>query len=188
MKVYLVRHSESVGNSQKIAQGQSQGKLSDEGLRQAEEISEKLRGEKIDVVYSSDLGRCRETLEPFLKISKLKPVYSKELREINYGSLQGKKIFSVGMWYLMKKIFNPFTSFVNFRFPKGESLSEMNARSVDFFKKIVKDKKKKKILIVSHAGPISAIKSYLKGEDITSPMQYRTTKNSEIFVFEINHS
>lgn len=59
--LYLVRHGETVDNQRQIMQGQTQGKLNETGIRQAEELREKLAGEGIDVYVSSDLYRSIET-------------------------------------------------------------------------------------------------------------------------------
>ena len=55
--LYLVRHGETVDNARHIMQGQTQGQLNDNGIRQAEEVAERMRTEQIDAFVSSDLRR-----------------------------------------------------------------------------------------------------------------------------------
>ena len=61
--LYLVRHGETVDNANHIMQGQTQGELNDNGIRQAEELANRLKDEPIDVFVSSDLQRSIHTCE-----------------------------------------------------------------------------------------------------------------------------
>ena len=56
-KLYLVRHGQTVDNLNQIMQGQTQGELTDEGIRQALELASQLADTPIDVFVSSDLKR-----------------------------------------------------------------------------------------------------------------------------------
>ncbi len=59
--LFLVRHGETVDNANKIMQGQTQGQLNDEGVRQAEQLRNQLAATPIDMVVSSDLKRAVDT-------------------------------------------------------------------------------------------------------------------------------
>lgn len=61
--LYLVRHGETVDNAAQIMQGQTQGKLNDKGIEQAEAVARKMANNHIDVFVSSDLQRSIETCE-----------------------------------------------------------------------------------------------------------------------------
>lgn len=60
-KLYLVRHGQTVDNLNQIMQGQTQGELTDEGIRQAQELASQLADTPIDVFVSSDLKRSVDT-------------------------------------------------------------------------------------------------------------------------------
>ena len=62
-RFFLARHGETVWNRERKYQGQSDVPLTDEGRIQAKSLSERLKDEKIDVIYASDLGRTMETAE-----------------------------------------------------------------------------------------------------------------------------
>ena len=51
-KLYLVRHGETVDNAAKILQGQEPGRLNQTGVRQAEEVRDRMRNAAIDVFLS----------------------------------------------------------------------------------------------------------------------------------------
>lgn len=61
--LYLVRHGETVDNAAHLMQGQTQGRLNAVGLRQAEELRERFRQQRVDAFVSSDLRRAIETCE-----------------------------------------------------------------------------------------------------------------------------
>ena len=61
--LYLVRHGETVDNANHIMQGQTQGKLNEQGIKQAEELADRLKVEPIDAFVSSDLQRSIHTCE-----------------------------------------------------------------------------------------------------------------------------
>ena len=91
-KLYLVRHGQTVDNVRQILQGQEQGQLTEEGIRQAEETRDKLKDEPIDVFVSSELKRaedtCRIIAAPHHKEVETSPL----IRERDWGDFTGKYI------------------------------------------------------------------------------------------------
>ena len=57
----LVRHGETVDNVRQIMQGQTQGKLTPNGIEQARALAAELKDTPIDVFVSSDLKRAFDT-------------------------------------------------------------------------------------------------------------------------------
>ena len=90
--LYLVRHGETVDNANQIMQGQTQGELNANGIKQAEDLRDRLRNEQIDAFVTSDLKRaidtCRIIAEPYGK----EPVTTPLLRERDWGSFTGRYI------------------------------------------------------------------------------------------------
>lgn len=87
MKVYTVRHGQTVANMEQRYSGQSDVKLTELGRSQAEGIRPVLADIPFDKVYSSDLSRAMDTQKLAL------PGYEAEttplLREMNVGYLTG---------------------------------------------------------------------------------------------------
>ena len=79
--IYLIRHGETVDNARQIMQGQTQGKLNDHGIQQAETVSKRLAEEPIDAVVASDLHRAVETAEITARPHHLPVVTTPLLRE-----------------------------------------------------------------------------------------------------------
>ena len=63
MKIYFVRHGETVWNTLRIFQGSSNSPLTETGREQAKRLGEKLKDTKFTKFYSSPLGRTIETSE-----------------------------------------------------------------------------------------------------------------------------
>ena len=72
-RLFLVRHGETVDNANQIMQGQTQGELNDEGVRQARELRDCLASTAVDAFVASDLWRSL-------------------LRERDWGSFTGRYI------------------------------------------------------------------------------------------------
>ena len=90
--LFLVRHGETVDNANKIMQGQTQGQLNEEGVRQAQQLRERLAGTSIDAVVSSDLKRAVDTARIVAEPHGLEVVTTPLLRERDWGSFTGRYI------------------------------------------------------------------------------------------------
>ena len=92
MKIIIIRHGETEENKKGIVQGQIPGHLSELGKEQAKKVAKRLSKEKINVIYSSDLDRAKNTAQEIAKFHK-KTLFElkQELRERNWGNLQGKR-------------------------------------------------------------------------------------------------
>ena len=90
--LYLARHGETVDNVNKIMQGQTQGQLNENGISQARQLAEELKGKHFDAFVASDLKRsvdtCRIVAEPHHAEVRTTPL----LRERDWGSFTGRFI------------------------------------------------------------------------------------------------
>ena len=90
--LYLVRHGETVDNANQIMQGQKQGELNENGIRQALEVSEAWKDRPIDVVIASDLKRSIDTARIIAEPHGLEVVTTPLLRERDWGGFTGRFI------------------------------------------------------------------------------------------------
>ena len=90
--LYLVRHGETVDNARQVMQGQTQGRLNDEGIRQARELSERMAGEHFDAIVASDLLRAVQTARIVAAPHGLDVVTTALLRERDWGDFTGRFI------------------------------------------------------------------------------------------------
>lgn len=70
MRLILVRHGETFENYHKITQGQLNTKLTQKGFEQIKKAAQRLKNEKIDIAFSSDLDRAVNTCDEILRFHK----------------------------------------------------------------------------------------------------------------------
>ena len=92
MTLLLVRHGETIDNVQQIMQGQTQGCLTETGIRQAEELARQLANEPIDAFVSSDLKRSYDTCRIIAKPHQKEIFTTPLLRERDWGDFTGEYI------------------------------------------------------------------------------------------------
>ena len=133
--LYLVRHGETVENANQIMQGQTQGELNENGLRQAHELCEQWKSREIDVVMASDLKRAVDTAAIIAVPHGLKVVTTPLLRERDWGGFTGRYI----------------PSLKNEVWPDDiETLENLLSRAGEFIAYVRKTYPGKKVLAVGH--------------------------------------
>lgn len=87
-EVLLIRHGDALpGAEEVVAGGYDAQALSDQGRRQAAALAEAWHGIPIAAVYSSPIGRARETAQPLARDRSLDVVIEPDLREIELGPI-----------------------------------------------------------------------------------------------------
>ena len=163
MKIFLVRHGQSIANAKKIHQGQRiDTSLSEKGIKQAEAIATRLKKEKIDAIYSSDLLRAKETAEVIAKEHKMKVITDKRLREFDIGDLtEVDNKWEIFQEHRKKEAKRLGIKTYEVKAPGGESDWDMFMRVKGFLEEIMK-KKHKNIVIVAHGGPNKVLFGVIK--------------------------
>lgn len=91
-KLYLVRHGETIDNVNSILQGQEQGQLTANGIKQAEDVRDRLAQTPIDAFVSSDLKRAADTCAIIAAPHHKSVDHTPLLRERDWGDFTGKYI------------------------------------------------------------------------------------------------
>ncbi|MBS3140594.1 histidine phosphatase family protein [Candidatus Woesearchaeota archaeon] len=166
MRLILTRHGETIENKNGMLPGHLPGILSEEGKNQAKKLALRLKNEKIDEIYSSDLQRAKDTTNEILKFHKNILVhYTKELRERNVGSYTGKYKKDIDMD----------------NFPKdAETLEEMKNRAKKFLDSVYDNNKT--ILFVCHSHLMRAFISVLFSSNIE---EVEKPKNTAVTIIEL---
>lgn len=161
-KLLLVRHGVTGHNSSRRFCGHSDIELSADGFKQVEKLRDRLANEKIDAVYCSDLKRAVSTAEVVSSRHKVEPVICPELREINYGDLEGLTFEEIKSKH--PEVAESITNFtLGLRFPGGESFSEFIARTCRFLNRLNEHTQEQTVLIASHGGPLATLVCELLG-------------------------
>jgi broad specificity phosphatase PhoE len=157
--IFLVRHGEAESNVGEYFGGWLDVPLTPLGRRQAAALAKRLPHEKIERAFCSDLRRAKETLEG---IALGCPVtYAKELREKSYGELEGVR------WEDDEK-YDKYHLDAYVRAPGGENNVDLQRRVLPYFKKRVIGSKEKRVLVVSHHGPLVVLACDLLGMPLSN--------------------
>ena len=155
-RLLLVRHGETELNSSERYWGHTDVALSAVGLKQAEQLRHRLATEKISTIYSSDLRRALLTAETIASPHRPEFITCPELKEINFGQLEGLTFDEVSEFYpevmQLWRERNP-----KLRYPGGESLDEFNERVTSFLSRLEKHGDEETVLILAHAGVLRTL-------------------------------
>lgn len=90
MKIYIVRHGQVPHNALKQYNNQNED-LTKLGIKQAEELKEKIKNIDYDIIISSPLVRAIHTAE-IININNKEIIIDNRLEERNPGSLSGQPL------------------------------------------------------------------------------------------------
>lgn len=164
-RLYLVRHGETEWNSGGKFQGHTDITLSVKGREQAVNLAERLKDIKIQAVYSSDLGRARETAEILAKPHQLDVHALSDFREINFGQWEGLTYQEISEKYgevCSQWFANPLIT----QIPDGESLQDLVTRCSKALHTIIREHPGETVVIVAHGGVIRTIVGTSLGLDM----------------------
>jgi len=151
--LFLIRHGQTVGNTQKIYQGQMDTPLTPAGREQARLVGTRINQIKPDVVYSSDLGRSVETAEIACCELDKEIQLHKGLRERHFGIFQGIGFKEAERQY--PEIFSNYRGQdPDFRIPKGETHRELIDRITKTLKEVAYGNAGKTIALFTHGGVV----------------------------------
>lgn len=161
--VLLVRHGRTPTTGQ-VLPGRAKGlHLSDEGNKQAEQAAERIAAlgpKQVTAVYSSPMERARETATPTAKALGHKVVVERGLNEADFGAWTGRKLADLRRLAAWKQV-QSYPS--GFRFPDGESFTEMQTRMTGALARLVDRHPGTTIVCASHADTIKAAVAHALG-------------------------
>ena len=182
MRLIVVRHGETKENVLGISQGHKYGELSETGIEQSKKLAQRLKNEKIDLIFSSDLKRAKDTTKEIIKYHEVPVFYVKELRERCRGIFEGKPLEEFDedreKSGLPHSLYKP---------EGGESLEEVKERIFSFLKNLIENYKNKTILIVGHGGVNKIIFSILLSKPIEDIFNTINQNNACINILEIEN-
>ncbi|MFZ5559698.1 MAG: histidine phosphatase family protein, partial [Patescibacteria group bacterium] len=143
---YLLRHGEARSNKERFVSCWPEkiyNPLTSKGIKQIKELIPILKKEKIDLIFSSDLLRCKQTTEIVAKKLNLEIIFNKRLREIDVGNFNGKSVKDWGEFFTKYKKFKEHSH-------GGENWTDVRKRMLDFINNIDKRYENRNIIIVGH--------------------------------------
>ncbi|MBI2755160.1 MAG: histidine phosphatase family protein [Chloroflexi bacterium] len=165
VRVLLSRHGETAWNVEGRWQGQSDSPLTERGRQQAHVLAEALSDVPLAAVFSSDLGRARQTAAIIAERHHLPVTEDARLREIDCGAwtgMLGADLTSVCPEQVAAWRDRPWTV----RLPEGESLAEVRARCQAFFDEMMPRHVGQVVSVVTHGATAQCVLSLAMGRPV----------------------
>ena len=165
--LYLVRHGETVDNVRQIMQGQTHGQLTEEGIRQAETVRDKLCDVPFEAIIASDLKRSVDTARIIAEPHGLEVIQTPLLRERDWGGFTGRFIPDLKGEVWPDDI---------------ETLENLLSRAGEFIAYVKKTFPGKKVLAVGHGIINKAVQAVYYGKTMS---EVQRMMNAEIRILEL---
>jgi alpha-ribazole phosphatase len=164
----LVRHGESVWNSQRRIQGTLDPELSLRGRRQTDLLVSHLKAhvsEAVAAIYASPLRRAAQTAEQIAGAYHLPLIYEADLREMCLGRWEGKTVAEIQHAFpgrYEKWLEDPLA----FPAPGGEDLRGFERRVLGALHRMQQAHPGGDLILVSHGGVIKVLLCHALGLDV----------------------
>jgi len=135
----LMRHGHVAGILPARFRGRAELDLSPLGLRQAERLANRVakRFSCAAALYTSPMGRCKQTAEPLARLLNTEPQPLHGLQDLDYGLWQGLTHEEVKKrWPDLYAGWRGTPQLI--RFPGGESLQDLVARTADGLREVLR--------------------------------------------------
>ena len=184
-ELIVVRHGETIWNVEGRIQGYSaDSPLTARGLTQARAVGARLAGESIGVLFSSDLGRTRQTAQPLADATGLVPEFDPGLRERNYGVFEGRTYTEIEREF--PEAWAGFASRdPHFAAPGGESAVQFQSRVVSAFESLAARAGRRRIAVITHGGVLGALYRHAMRLPLDAPRSW-TMHNASVNVIRID--
>jgi probable phosphoglycerate mutase len=171
-RILAIRHGETAWNVETRIQGQLDVPLNEMGRRQADRLAQAVSHEGLSTVYSSDLGRARETAEAVLRGAGLREaVLDTGLRERAFGVFEGLTYREIEQRWPEEsarwRVRDP-----EFGAQGGETLLAFYARCVDTATRLAAAHPGETIALVAHGGVMDCLYRAATRVDLRAPRSW----------------
>jgi alpha-ribazole phosphatase len=162
LTLHMVRHGDTSQAAEGIFSGDLDPPLTVSGLAQAERVGVLARSLGVTALYCSPKQRARLTADPVARACGLRPVVDEGLREIAYGSWEGRTESEVKQsepeafdaWRTDPSLVAP---------PGGETAFAIAARALPVVLRARRENPQGRVMLVSHKATIRVIVVALLG-------------------------
>jgi len=174
-KYFILRHGQTIYQTKKKNyiypwSDKPPVKLTQKGESQIKKVAKKLKTLKVDLIFSSDFFRTRQTAKIVVEGLNKRIHFDKRLRDVNLGIYRGRT---------KDEFYHDFPKYFKKRFyqkPKqGENWLVCQKRMLNFLKDIDKRHKGKTILIISHGDPLWLLEGALKSRSLLKLLKEKKT-------------
>ena len=184
-KIYLIRHTQTVGNVEKRLTGRADFEVTEKGYESVNELTEKLKDVKFDVAYASTSKRTSKTIQKLSNINNIEICEKEQLCEMYFGIYDGMK------WSEVDKL-NPKISKLHketneiMQIPNQETTEQVTERIYKVMLEIANNNIGKNILICSHGVAIEAFLRKIMKVPFTKKVEEYSQKNTSLNIVEFN--
>lgn len=173
-ELILLRHGETEWNRELRFQGQVDVPLNATGHAQAQRLAQRLAGEPIDHLVSSDLSRARQTADPFARQVQASRGIGLDvdaaLREQAFGRIDGMRVEDIKRDHA--DVWAGWTQFQSdYVVPGGESTRQFHTRVMAALWQLVASHPGRTLAVVTHGGVLDMVFRTARGLGLEGPRQ-----------------
>jgi broad specificity phosphatase PhoE len=163
LELLLIRHGQTLANVEGHWTGWSETPLTELGLTQIEAVAQRIAAEfpQVDALYTSPLPRALKTARAIAAAVGLEPVPLDELREIDFGDLNG--ISLEGMEEQYPELFERWKvkTDIDFVWPGGERRADFYRRVGSALEQVLAGHSEGLVVLVAHGGTLRSLLAHL---------------------------
>ena len=148
MNIYFVRHGETEWNQTGRRQGQLDSPLTEKGIEQVRAVAERLSDKAIEAIFSSPLGRSRQSASLISERIDVEVQVVQSLAEVHHGKWAGWTSTEIEQKYPGEREQRK-NDWYRFRFEGGESYADAENRMTPWLNDLLKSEWNN-VLVVSH--------------------------------------
>lgn len=154
-RLLLVRHAEPDSSVHGCVYGRLDVGLSPQGVVHADRLAGLLAPIPVAALYTSPLRRAVATAAPIAAALGLKPTVVPDLRELDFGELEGLPLTTVAERF--PDIIRWTDAPAGVAFPGGEAVADLRARALRAVRELIDRHEGETVAAVSHAMVIRAV-------------------------------
>lgn len=188
MKLYFIRHGETVWNTQAKLQGKSDIPLNEKGVALARVTGEALADVPFAAIYSSPLKRALQTAQLVAGDRDVPIVTDRRLEEIGFGIWEGlschKDHYEIPSDSFQDFFLDPF----GYQPPaQGETVRHVCGRTADFMEELIRKmgKEESNVLISCHGCTLRALMNYFYQDYTAGFWRGHVPPNCSVSIVEV---
>ena len=188
MKLYFIRHGETVWNTQAKLQGKSDIPLNEKGVALARVTGEALADVPFAAIYSSPLKRALQTAQLVAGDRDVPIVTDRRLEEIGFGIWEGlschKDHYEIPSDSFQDFFLDPF----GYEPPaQGETVRHVCGRTADFLEELIRKmgKEESNVLISCHGCTLRALMNYFYQDYTAGFWRGHVPPNCSVSIVEV---
>lgn len=173
--IYLTRHGQTEWNIEKRLQGRGNSPLTQEGIKKAEELRERLESVDIDVIYTSPIERALHTAQILKGNKDIEVISCEGLMEMSFGTYEGRRTEEISRENPEWNINLIMEGNTTMAAPEGENLAQVRQRVKEAMDDLLQANKGKNLLVVAHGITLKALMYYFKDNEVNQEVMGQTT-------------